>query len=710
MSREKIVARGWSLNNGIGIRFKKTGVLLFLFLAFAAFAFWAPGANAKSEYFSPNCATASCHASPIPSTCNGCHAHGVHASSSKTGINLAAATNKSTYAPGETVSVTITGGYRTGWVRAILYNQSGVEVNRSTGTATGGMGGGAAFPITLTGAAPAAAGTYTFTASWYGNKYDLAESGGTTSFGPNWTPDPNNPNHGQEKVSTNSFTVSAAVTLSSIAISGASSVNEGATSTYTATATWSDGTNTTVTPTWSTNLGTISAAGVLSAPAVTANQTATIGASYTSGGVTKTNSVSVSIVNVAATLTITTGSLPSGTVNTAYNRTLAATGGTTPYSWSLSAGTLPAGLTLSSAGVIGGTPTAAATSTFTVRVTDGAAATATKQFSVTINPAAEVAGGTTVMPTEGAVDVPVNTVVTGTLTGTGDIASTFNAQTFTLKAKGSELPDSKCVKDGFVKGAISYNASNTAGTFTPACPLTNGTVYAATIASSPGGLSVSKKWEFTTIAASPDTDGDGVPDNEDDHPGNSGKGTPPSSRGRGRFLVDVTDTAGASLAFAEGIAETDASLNQTGIPSEYEFPDGLVSYQVIGVVPGGTATVKVTFPSGIPAGSKVYKVGTAGFQEFAGATIQGNTVTLTLTDGGAGDRDGLVNGIIVDPVGVAVPVASGAGSIDLSSASGGGGCSVAVRTGSGGSYIDGTLILAGLGMAAWGIRIRRRRG
>ena len=621
MSREKIVARGGSLNNGIGIRFKKTGVLLFLFLAFAAFAFWAPGANAKSEYFSPSCATASCHASPIPSTCNGCHAHGVHASSSKTGINLAAATNKSTYAPGETVSVTITGGYRTGWVRAILYNQSGVEVNRSTGTATGGMGGGAAFPITLTGAAPAAAGTYTFTASWYGNKYDLAESGGTTSFGPNWTPDPNNPNHGQEKVSTNSFTVSAA-----------------------------------------------------SPP------------------------------------TISTASLPAGTVNTAYSQTLAATGGTTPYSWSLSAGTLPAGLTLSSAGVIGGTPTAAATSTFTVRVTDGAAATATKQFSVTINPAAEVAGGTTVMPTEGAVDVPVNTVVTGTLTGTGDIASTFNAQTFTLKAKGSELPDSKCVKDGFVKGAISYNASNTAGTFTPACPLTNGTVYAATIASSPGGLSVSKKWEFTTIAASPDTDGDGVPDNEDDHPGNSGKGTPPSSRGRGRFLVDVTDTAGASLAFAEGIAETDASLNQAEIPSGYEFPDGLVSYQVIGVVPGGTATVKVTFPSGIPAGSKVYKVGTAGFQEFAGATIQGNTVTLTLTDGGAGDRDGLVNGIIVDPVGVAVPVASGAGSIDLSSASGGGGCSVAVRTGSGGSYIDGTLILAGLGMAVWGIRIRRRRG
>jgi hypothetical protein len=264
--------------------------------------------------------------------------------------------------------------------------------------------------------------------------------------------------------------------------------------------------------------------------------------------------------------------------------------------------------------------------------------------------------------------------------------------------------------DGIVKGAISYNASNTAGTFTPACRLTNGTVYTAAIASSAGGLPAPQTWEFTTIAASPDTDDDGVPDNEDDHPGNKGKGSPPSSRGKGKFLIDATDTVGASLAFTEGIAETSPSLNQAGKPSGYDFPDGLVSYQVTGVAPGGTATVKITFPSGIPAGSKVYKVGPAGFKEVGNPAIQGNTVTLTLTDGGPGDSDGLANGVIVDPVGVAAPAESGTGSIDLSSASGGGGCSVAVRTGSGGSYIDGTLILAGLGLTVWGIQRRRRRG
>jgi hypothetical protein len=47
--------------------------------------------------------------------------------------------------------------------------------------------------------------------------------------------------------------------------------------------------------------------------------------------------------------------------------------------------------------------------------------------------------------------------------------------------------------------------------------------------------------------------------------------------------------------------------------------------------------------------------------------------------------------------------------VDLMSGSGGGGCSVAVRTGSGGSYIDGTLILACLGLTVWGIRKRRRK-
>ena len=76
----------------------------------------------------------------------------------------------------------------------------------------------------------------------------------------------------------------------------------------------------------------------------------------------------------AVPLQITTTSLPDATVGQPYSAQLAATGGTTPYKWKISSGTLPAGLTLSTSGLISGTPSSTATtSTFTVKVKDSTA-------------------------------------------------------------------------------------------------------------------------------------------------------------------------------------------------------------------------------------------------------------------------------------------------------------------------------------------------
>lgn len=69
-------------------------------------------------------------------------------------------------------------------------------------------------------------------------------------------------------------------------------------------------------------------------------------------------------------LAITTTSLPRAYVGVAYSQQLAASGGTTPYTWSLTGAGLPAGLALSTQGVISGTPTAAGTFSFSVRVSD----------------------------------------------------------------------------------------------------------------------------------------------------------------------------------------------------------------------------------------------------------------------------------------------------------------------------------------------------
>lgn len=89
-------------------------------------------------------------------------------------------------------------------------------------------------------------------------------------------------------------------------------------------------------------------------------------------------------------LQITTTSLPSGTVGTAYSATLQASGGTPPYTWSISQGSLPAWATLNPAnGAITGTPNAGGTTNFTVKVADSEnpVASVTANMSLTVGAA-----------------------------------------------------------------------------------------------------------------------------------------------------------------------------------------------------------------------------------------------------------------------------------------------------------------------------------
>lgn len=84
-------------------------------------------------------------------------------------------------------------------------------------------------------------------------------------------------------------------------------------------------------------------------------------------------------------VTIITSSLPSGITGSYYDQSLSATGGKTPYTWSLSAGVLPGGLTLNSAtGLISGAPAASGTFTFTAQVSDGNSNIDLKTFSISV--------------------------------------------------------------------------------------------------------------------------------------------------------------------------------------------------------------------------------------------------------------------------------------------------------------------------------------
>ena len=92
----------------------------------------------------------------------------------------------------------------------------------------------------------------------------------------------------------------------------------------------------------------------------------------------------LSIDVVPPPLAVSRTSFPQGTPGAFYSTTLTATGGTPPYAWSISSGSLPAGLKLSSGGSISGTPTTNGTASFTLRVTDAAGASATSAVSIAV--------------------------------------------------------------------------------------------------------------------------------------------------------------------------------------------------------------------------------------------------------------------------------------------------------------------------------------
>ncbi|MCY0879737.1 MAG: putative Ig domain-containing protein [Firmicutes bacterium] len=144
--------------------------------------------------------------------------------------------------------------------------------------------------------------------------------------------------------------------------------------------------------TWSISSGTLptgltlSSSGVLSGiPTVTGTTTFTVEVTDTAN---QTDAATYTFTVDPAPLAIATTALPAATVGSAYDETLGVTGGNGQDSWSVTSGTLPAGLSLSSAGTITGTPTTAGTATVTLEVQDTAGQSASATLQLTVNPAA----------------------------------------------------------------------------------------------------------------------------------------------------------------------------------------------------------------------------------------------------------------------------------------------------------------------------------
>jgi hypothetical protein len=161
-------------------------------------------------------------------------------------------------------------------------------------------------------------------------------------------------------------------------------------------------------------------------------------------------------------LSVTTTSLASGQTGAAYSGTLSATGGTAPYTWSVKSGSLPAGLSLSTAGAITGKPSAAGASSFVAQVTDSASASASSG-----NLSIAISGGTLQITTTTA---PTGTV--GTAYPSFQLAATGGVPPYTWAVgAGSSLPDGLSLSTA---GAVTGTPTK-AGTFSPSIAVTDET-------------------------------------------------------------------------------------------------------------------------------------------------------------------------------------------------------------------------------------------
>ncbi|HLK62359.1 MAG TPA: Ig-like domain-containing protein [Bryobacteraceae bacterium] len=198
----------------------------------------------------------------------------------------------------------------------------------------------------------------------------------------------------------------------------------------------------------------------------------TVTASYSGDANTNastSNAVTVT-VNSGPTLgAISPTALTQGVVGAPYSQTFSVTGGTTPLTWTLASGSVP-GLTLSSAGVLSGTPTTAGTTSLTIRVQDSAnpalATAAVLSLTILGPPSVSISAPSTALTT----DQPIPSASLGApfaLPLVGTFSLSFSPNAANLPANYTN-PDVKFVGGSTVTGNINFPPNSTAAQLLPA--------------------------------------------------------------------------------------------------------------------------------------------------------------------------------------------------------------------------------------------------
>ena len=256
---------------------------------------------------------------------------------------------------------------------------------------------------------------------------------------------------------------------------------------------------------------TLSSAGVISGTPTSSN--AATFSIVATDSYNCTGSRSYTVTPVCPTITVSPGTLPSGSVGTAYSQTLTASGGTAGYTFAVSSGTLPAGLTLNaSTGVISGTPTTSNASgvSLTFKATDANACTGTSTINLIICPVITLTPATLPAPTVGTAYSQTITAAGSAAAYTYTLASGTLPTWATLSSSGvlSGTPTSIAAATFTVRATDANGCTGTlAYTVTPVCPTititpaalaqgTVGTAYSQTLTAS-GGIAPYSTWTIT---------------------------------------------------------------------------------------------------------------------------------------------------------------------------------------------------------------------
>lgn len=339
---------------------------------------------------------------------------------------------------------------------------------------------------------------------------------------------------------------------------------------------------------------------------------------------------------------ITSGTPAPGVVGQAYSFPLTVSGGAPPYTWSITTGALPPGLTIGlNSGLISGTPTAAGPYFYTVTATDSQGAVATGTYTHVIAPAPLVIS-TTSLP-----DGTVGTAYASRIAAAGG-TTPYNVYI----VNGTLPPGLKLASDGFLSGTptASGTFSFTAGV-DDAGQQTASRTLSITVAASPAPLSIStaslpaglsgaaySSYLAATGGVSPYTfslTGGALPAGLSLSPAGEIAGTPQAA-GNFSFTATVTDSRGTkatkdlTLAVAAPLSFTTTTLPAT---------EPNVAYSARLAATGGTPPYTFSLVSGsLPAGIRLASDGV-----FAGAATANGSFTFTarVADSARGVSDGV---------------------------------------------------------------------